>query len=398
MSAQADSMFYDGVFEGGGVRGIGLAGALSVFEAAGYQPYSVAGTSAGAIVSTLVASGYTAAEIKQIIMGIDFSKFEDPPLIGRIPRLGSIIDLIRHYGLYKGDYFHNLMRNLLAAKGVHTFHDLILSETAQDERYRYKVRVVTSDIVQGTMVVLPTDAAKYGVNPDDLDVSLAVRMSMSIPFFFYPVQQWGSYFVDGGLLSNYPLELFDSGGPPLYPTIGFLMYEPDTPRDALSLPNKITGPFSAFEAMLKTAANARDTWYMDQDKLARTVRMDSLGIQATDFQITRTQSEALFNAGVEAAQQFLAGKGQGGLAATQRYIPTPAAVRSVSVSPAAPRPLAMAAARGRTLAPAVSPVLPADPPSNPIVWNTLAIALVSLAIIAVLGLLIAVLTGAIHLG
>ena len=159
------------------------------------------------------------------------------------------------------------------------------------------------------MVVLPTDAAKYGVNPDDLDVSLAVRMSMSIPFFFYPVQQWGSYFVDGGLLSNYPLELFDSGGPPLYPTIGFLMYEPGTPRDALSLPNKITGPFSAFEAMLKTAANARDTWYMDQDKLARTVRMDSLGIQATDFQITRTQSEALFNAGVAAAQTVPRGKG-----------------------------------------------------------------------------------------
>ena len=248
------------------------------------------------------------------------------------------------------------------------------------------------------MVVLPTDAAKYGVNPDDLDVSLAVRMSMSIPFFFYPVKQWSSYFVDGGLLSNYPLELFDSGGPPLYPTIGFLMYEPGTPRDALSLPNKITGPFSAFEAMLKTAANARDTWYMDQDKLARTVRMDSLGIQATDFQITRTQSEALFNAGVAAAQKFLAGKGQGGLAATQRYTPAPAAVRSVSVSPAAPRPMAMAAARGRTFAPAVSPALTADPPANPLVWNTLAIALVSLAIIAVLGLLIAVLTGTIHLG
>ena len=194
------------------------------------------------------------------------------------------------------------------------------------------------------------------------------------------------------------MELFDSGGPPLYPTIGFLMYEPGTPRDALSLPNKITGPFSAFEAMLKTAANARDTWYMDQDKLARTVRMDSLGIQATDFQITRTQSEALFNAGVAAAQKFLAGKGQGGLAATQRYTPAPAAVRSVSVSPAAPRPMAMAAARGRTFAPAVSPALTADPPANPLVWNTLAIALVSLAIIAVLGLLIAVLTGTIHLG
>ena len=223
-------------------------------------------------------------------------------------------------------------------------------------------------------------------------------MSMSIPFFFYPVQQWGSYFVDGGLLSNYPLELFDSGGLPLYPTIGFLMYEPGTPRDALSLPNKITGPFSAFEAMLKTAANARDTWYMDQDKLARTVRMNSLGIQATDFQITKAQSEALFNAGVEAAQQFLAGKGQGGLAAAQGYASTPVAVRPASASPVAPRPVAMAAApRGRTLGPVASPTAAADPLGNGLGGNTLAIALVSLAILAVLGLLIAVMTGAIYL-
>ncbi|HEY7095032.1 MAG TPA: hypothetical protein VH393_17750 [Ktedonobacterales bacterium] len=60
--------------------------------------------------------------------------------------------------------------------------------------------------------------------------------------------------------------------------------------------------------------------------------------------------------------------------------------------------MAMAAARGRTLAPAVSPALTADPPANPLVWNTLAIALVSLAIIVVLALLIAVMTGAVHLG
>ena len=209
--------------------------------------------------------------------------------------------------------------------------------------------------------------------------------------------------MDGGLLSNYPLELFDSGGPPLYPTIGFLMYEPGTPRNAISLPNKITRPFSAFEAMLKTAANARDTWYMDQDKLARTVRMHSLGVQATDFQITKAQSEALFNAGVEAAQQFLAGKGQGGLAATQGYTPASVFLRPISVSPVVPRSIAMVAAamvaaRGRTLAPAVSRALAADPPGNPLVWNTFAIALVSLAILAVLGLLIAVMTGAVHLG
>jgi NTE family protein len=397
MGAQAETQHYDGVFEGGGVRGIGLAGALSVFEAAGYQPVGVAGTSAGAIVATLLAAGYTAAEIKQIILNLDFAKFEDPPLIGHIPLLGSLIDLTFRYGLYKGDYFQNLMRELLAAKGVRTFRDLIRPEAAQDPRYRYKARVVTSDISHGRMVVLPTDATAYGLDPDELDVSLAVRMSMGIPFFFFPLRLKKSYMVDGGLLSNFPLELFDTGSLPPWPTLGFRFYQPGTPVNDLYPPNKITGPYSALKAMLYTASDARDIWYMDQDKLARTIPIDTLGVAVTDFQITRAQCEALFASGVAAAKKFLAGKGQGGLAGTQENSPPPVAARPASASPVGARPMA-AAARDRTLKPGALPSMAADPPGNSLVWNTFAIAVVSLAIIAVLGLLIAVTIGAVHLG
>jgi NTE family protein len=399
MSARAETKHYDGVFEGGGVRGIGLAGALSVFEAAGYQPVGVAGTSAGAIVATLLAASYTAAEIKQIILNLNFTKFEDPPLVGRIPLLGSLIDLTFRYGLYTGDYFQNLMRELLAAKGVRTFADLIRLEAAQDPRYRYKARVVTSDISRGRMVVLPTDASAYGLDPDEVDVSLAVRMSMSIPFFFFPIRLKKSYMVDGGLLSNFPLELFDTGSPPLWPTLGFRFYQPGTPLNDLYPPNKITGPYAALKAMLYTASDARDIWYMAQDKLARTIPIDTLGVAVTDFQITRAQCEALFESGVAAAKKFLAGEGQGALVA-QDDAPAPVTLRPMSAAPVALHPASMElpAAPGRTRAPAVTPTWMAESPNNPLVWNTVAIALVCLAIVAVLGLLIAIMTGALHLG
>jgi NTE family protein len=49
----------DGVFEGGGVKGIALVGAASEIEAAGYEIVNLAGTSAGAIVATLLAAGYS---------------------------------------------------------------------------------------------------------------------------------------------------------------------------------------------------------------------------------------------------------------------------------------------------------------------------------------------------
>ncbi len=182
----------DGVFEGGGVKGIGLVGAVSVIEAAGYEFANLAGTSAGAIVATLLAAGYNAAELKQTINGIDFNTFEDPPLIGHIPFVGAVVDEIFLKGLYKGDVFLHLMRDLLAKKGVRTFRDLISPEFAGDDRYRFKVRVVASDISRGRMLVLPQDVRDYGMAPEDLEVALAVRMSMSIPYFFGPLSDTSS--------------------------------------------------------------------------------------------------------------------------------------------------------------------------------------------------------------
>lgn len=55
----------DAVFEGGGVKGIGLVGAIAVAEEYGYRFVNVAGSSAGAIVAALLAAGYSAAEIKK---------------------------------------------------------------------------------------------------------------------------------------------------------------------------------------------------------------------------------------------------------------------------------------------------------------------------------------------
>ena len=85
----------DAVFEGGGVKGIGLVGALQAFEEAGFQWQNVAGTSAGAITAALVAVGYTAQETKMIMNErVDFHKFMDTAGIGRLPVLGPWLSLI----------------------------------------------------------------------------------------------------------------------------------------------------------------------------------------------------------------------------------------------------------------------------------------------------------------
>jgi NTE family protein len=295
----------DGVFEGGGVTGLGLVGAVSVIEAEGYEFVNLAGTSAGAIVATLLAAGYRTDELKQILSGIDFSTFEDPPLIGRIPFIGVVVDEIFHGGLYKGDVFLNLMRDLLAKKGIHTFRDLIVSEFADDERYRFKVRVIATDISRGRMLVLPQDIRDYGMPPEELEVALAVRMSMSIPFFFEPVQFKGSHIVDGGVVSNFPVEVFDSASMPEWPTFGFKLVFPDQATPAQFVRHPISGPISELAALFFTALEAHDAYYLKNDKFVRTIAIDTLDVAATDFGLTAERKEALYASGVQAAKTFL---------------------------------------------------------------------------------------------
>ena len=95
----------DAVFEGGGVNGVGLCGAISVTETMGYEFNRVAGTSAGSIVAALIASGYGAKQISEIVSNTDYRKFCDKGKIDRIPLLGPVLSIFFENGFYEGITF-----------------------------------------------------------------------------------------------------------------------------------------------------------------------------------------------------------------------------------------------------------------------------------------------------
>lgn len=297
----------DAVFEGGGVKGTALVGAIAVTERLGYQFVNLAGTSAGAIVAALLAAGYTAAELKQVMDDLDYRRFKDEGLMDRIPLLGPLLSLGFEKGIYEGAYFEGWLSDLLKAKGVQTFGDLVMEESKDDPRYRYKVQVIATDISGGRMLVLPRDIAGYGMDPDRLNVARAVRMSMSIPFFFEPmvlqdVNGVPSYIVDGGVLSNYPVWLFDDGTPdPPWPTIGYKLVEPSEGK-----PNVIRGPITLFAALFATMMEAHDARYIQDSNFVRTVPIPTLGVQTTEFDLPAERREALYQSGVKAAEEFFA--------------------------------------------------------------------------------------------
>lgn len=309
----------DAVFEGGGVKGVALVGALQAFEEAGFQWQNVAGTSVGAIVAALIAVGYTAEELKEVMYGIDFRDLMDPAGIGKLPRVGPWLSLLFKQAMYQGDHFLSIMRELIAkktGKERFTFADLILPKEPGDSeedyvaKYKYRLRVVASDISENQMFILPQDIAHLDQNPDDLEVAMAVRMSMSYPFFFRPVilehRHGGEkhWIIDGGMLSNFPIQLFDSpaGNPPSWPTIGFLLGERESEQHSHA---PIRDLVSMLQAMLRTMLTAHDRKALREVDKRRIVHIPTGRYGTLDFNLGEEDKDWLHGAGYQEAKQFL---------------------------------------------------------------------------------------------
>ena len=223
----------DLVLSGGGVRGVGLVGAVAALMDAGYGIQRVSGTSAGSIVGAIVAAAskqehMTGDQVKEIALGINYRKFLDSGSIERVPIVGPAVALVRGNGIYRGDYAHDWVRAELKNMGVSTFGDLAADDRSLPEERRYKLVVTVADLTRGQLVRLPWDYRRvYGRDPDEQPVAHAVRASMSIPFFFRPVsltsaKRLTSTLVDGGLLSSFPIDSLDrnDGKKPRWPTFG----------------------------------------------------------------------------------------------------------------------------------------------------------------------------------
>jgi len=309
----------DAVFEGGGVKGIGLVGAVSEIEKAGYEFENLAGTSAGAIVASLLAVGYSSAGLKKELEQLNYNDFKDEGLLDKLGFFGKSLSIGFEYGIYEGEFFETWLERLLSAKGRRTFGDI--RTEYEDEKYKYKFQAIAADITDRKLLVLPGDLRLFGLEPDEFSISRAVRMSMSIPFFFEPVELRDNsgrkhFIVDGGLLSNYPIWLLDDGtGDPPWPTFGFKLMETNKRVLKEAKRNPINNPITFLKAVVGTMLDAHDNYHISKSKgdFDRTVGIPTIvkvnGIEkeigTIDFNITQEESQALFENGVKVAQQFL---------------------------------------------------------------------------------------------
>ena len=334
----------DLALEGGGVKGIGLAGAVLVLDEAGYAFPRVAGTSAGAIAACLIASiskaGKPIPAMRTYLGQLEFAKFMPESALhrwfdhqgGALEMIGDAAILTHRIGLYTGDYLAEWLHPILDGLGVRTFADLKITQSddpgmSLPPNKRYRLLVHTSDLTRGELVQLPWDYGYYGLPADQEEVVRAVRASMSIPFFFEPVMveanatevdvampdgrvikqhyDAGSVtWTDGGMLRNFPIGAFDrvDGQPARWPTIGV----------KLSSLQMNFGPTAASTSAvgvgiraLHTMMNEWDRYNVEATTAARTIFVANAGLTATQFDLTTDQQNELFINGVRSATRFV---------------------------------------------------------------------------------------------
>jgi NTE family protein len=263
------------VFQGGGVKGIGLVGALARVEQEKVKFAGLAGTSAGSIVAALYAAGYGTEELKKILMETSFAKLLDPGWFGPW-------QLWKKYGIHRGQRLYEWVYELLHKKGIVHFKDV------RD----HDLKVIASDVRHKDLIVF--DKEKH----PSVEVAEAVRMSIGIPFFFEAYRFGQSLVVDGGLLSNYPLWVFAHSKEP---TIGFKLVSKGSnpvPRSPTTFPQFLT-------SLVSTMLEARDKEDEKTIEWARTIHIPTHDIGTTDFSLDDQQKELLYSSGHIAADEFI---------------------------------------------------------------------------------------------
>ncbi|XP_072044764.1 uncharacterized protein [Amphiura filiformis] len=202
-------------FEGGGGKGTAHIGAVRVLEEIGVwkNMKRFAGTSAGAMVAMCGALGYDSHEMEAKMADGSSSKIYDAVL----KHLTFLPHMLKYFGWNPGKEMEKFIGEVLAEKlgdANATFEDLY-------NKTKRELCVVVSNVSQ-----LDCLYCHVKTTPS-MQVKEAVRMSISLPGVLYPVQHKGQYFVDGGLVNNFPIRVFDGWFLSMKPEDNYLIRIPD---------------------------------------------------------------------------------------------------------------------------------------------------------------------------
>lgn len=297
-------------FQGGGVAGIAHIGVLEKLDVDEFT--HVVGASAGSIVAVAVACRIPVDKIYDEMFNVDFQSFRDDSY-------GYVMDFYRLYkefGWYKGDALERWISGVLQR---HTDNaDITFSEAF--ERYGIWLEIPTTDMNYPKTVYM-----SHETHPD-LSLAKAVRRSAGIPFYYKADKHREStdfesangtittrnaehYYVDGGLLDNYPIQRLyrhmspdDVVGVKLMTTIELESMQHSHINDQ---PNPPSNFYEYFERVIVALRNQALKTHINDVDWQRTIRVDTGSVSATEFSLSDDDKRRLITQGHKAADKFL---------------------------------------------------------------------------------------------
>jgi predicted patatin/cPLA2 family phospholipase len=176
---------------GGGVKGFAFLGSLEYLEDIKYidikKINNYVGTSAGAMLAFIFSLGYSVMDVVDFIINFNFTKL--------IPDT-DINTVLLSYGIDTGDKIMIIMQNFLKEK-------YNLDDITFEEHYLLTNMKLT---FIGTNYNKGTEIAFNHINSPKMSVLTALRISISVPIIFTPVLYESEYYIDGGLVNNFPIK------------------------------------------------------------------------------------------------------------------------------------------------------------------------------------------------
>lgn len=258
---------------GGGAKGFAHIPLLEVFDELGIKPYCITGTSIGAILGALYASGHSAIDIVEMIEQLIVprnARFKDIIRNKDSFKILSMIDphfSFKPQGLIKGEKFLGFLYEQMK---VSTFEELSIP-----------FKAVATDFWRKEQVVF-----------DSGELLPAVRASMAIPYVFTPVHMNDQVLVDGGLVNNVPHDLLSTSCD--IQIAVDIMGEHSTPKT--KTPSPLDAIFHTYEVMQESIANAK----IEAHPVDIYMRPPLMDIEVLDFH----KAESIYEQGLTAKDDF----------------------------------------------------------------------------------------------